>query len=165
VDQGDGTKFDSSRDRNEPLSFLQGKRRVIPGFDLGFEGMRVGGKRRIVIPYQMAYGEKGTGPIPPRSRLTFDVELLAVEEPPTIPPAQDLLLPLTELEARYRALDRQDRIAEISALRKEMEAASAGQLAREVTVDGIQTTQAGLYIRKLLGWAEELGTASAAPAR
>lgn len=82
----DGTKFDSSRDRNEPFSFEQGKRRVIPGFDNGCEGMRVGGKRRLLIPYQLAYGEKGRSPkIPARSELIFDIELLDVKEPPAAP--------------------------------------------------------------------------------
>jgi peptidylprolyl isomerase len=79
----DGTKFDSSRDRNEPLRFEQGRRRVIPGWDAGFEGMRVGGRRRLFIPYQLAYGVPGRSPaIPPCAALVFDVELLGVEEPP-----------------------------------------------------------------------------------
>lgn len=77
----DGTKFDSSRDRPEPFSFEQGKRRVIPGWDAGFEGMRVGGKRRLFIPYQLAYGEKGRGKIPPKADLIFDVELIDVKDP------------------------------------------------------------------------------------
>lgn len=158
----DGAKFDSSRDRNEPFSFVQGKRRVIPGFDLGFEGMRVGGKRRILIPQQMAYGEKGSGPIPPRSDLIFDVELLDVTEPPDLPAAYDLLQPLGELEARLRSAGLSDRLAEAAALRKEMEGASAGQLAREVTLDGVQTTQMSVYVRKLMRLAEALGAAKAA---
>lgn len=83
----DGTKFDSSRDRPEPLSFEQGKRKVIPGWDAGFEGMRVGGKRRFLIPYQLAYGEKGRGKIPPKSELIFDVELVDVKDPPPAPAA------------------------------------------------------------------------------
>jgi peptidylprolyl isomerase len=79
----DGRKFDSSRDRNEPLRFEQGRRRVIPGWDAGFEGMRVGGRRRLFIPYQLAYGVPGRSPtIPPCAELIFDVELLGVEEPP-----------------------------------------------------------------------------------
>jgi peptidylprolyl isomerase len=78
----DGKKFDSSRDRNEPITFEQGKRKVIPGWDAGFEGMRVGGQRRFIIPYQLAYGEKGRGPIPSKATLIFDVELMNVGEPP-----------------------------------------------------------------------------------
>lgn len=84
----DGTKFDSSRDRDKPLSFEQGKRKVIPGWDAGFEGMRVGGKRRLFIPYQLAYGEKGRGKIPPKAELIFDVELMDVQDPPPAEPAK-----------------------------------------------------------------------------
>ena len=81
----DGTSFDSSRGR-EPLRFEQGKRRVIPGWDAGFEGMRVGGRRRLFIPYQLAYGIPGRPPrIPPCSELIFDIELLGVEAPPPAP--------------------------------------------------------------------------------
>jgi hypothetical protein len=77
----DGKKMDSSYDRGAPLSFEQGRRRVIPGWDAGFEGMRIGGKRRLFIPYQLAYGVKGRGPIPPKADLIFDVELLDVRDP------------------------------------------------------------------------------------
>jgi len=72
----DGTKFDSSFDRGQPFEFQQGAHRVIPGWDQGFEGMRVGGKRRLFIPWQLAYGDQGKGPIPPRANLIFDVELI-----------------------------------------------------------------------------------------
>ena len=82
----DGTKFDSSRDRPEPFSFEQGKRRVIPGWDAGFEGMRAGGKRRLFIPYQLAYGEKGRDKIPPKADLIFDIELIDVKDPPAAAP-------------------------------------------------------------------------------
>lgn len=82
-----GTKFDSSRDTmpngqpRTPISFPQGARRVIAGWDAGFEGMRVGGKRRLLIPYQLAYGELGRPPvIPPKAELIFDVELMAVAD-------------------------------------------------------------------------------------
>ncbi|GAC1477561.1 MAG: FKBP-type peptidyl-prolyl cis-trans isomerase [Gemmatimonadaceae bacterium] len=81
-----GTKFDSSRDRGTPFTFEQGKRKVIPGWDAGFEGMHVGGKRRFFIPYQLAYGEKGRNTIPPKAELIFDVELLDVKDPPPPPP-------------------------------------------------------------------------------
>jgi peptidylprolyl isomerase len=84
----DGTKFDSSRDRDKPLSFEQGKRKVIPGWDAGFEGMRVGGKRRLFIPYQLAYGEKGRGKIPPKAELIFDVELMDVQDAPPAEPVK-----------------------------------------------------------------------------
>jgi len=102
----DGTKFDSSVDRNQPLDFVQGRRQVIAGWDLGFEGMKVGGKRRLFIPYQLAYGEAGSGPIPARAELIFDVELLGVEDVPTVAPAVDVLLPLIDLETRVMALAR-----------------------------------------------------------
>jgi len=74
-----GTKFDSSVDRGQPFSFHLGAGEVIPGWDGGVEGMRVGGKRRLLIPYQLAYGTRDSGPIPAKSNLTFDVELLGVE--------------------------------------------------------------------------------------
>jgi len=88
----DGTKFDSSYDRGKPFEFLQGMKRVIIGWDQGFEGMRVGGKRRLFIPYQLAYGEAGREPIPPKANLIFDIELMDVRDPnapaPPVPPAQ-----------------------------------------------------------------------------
>lgn len=84
----DGTQFDSSREKGKPLSFEQGKRKVIPGWDAGFEGMRVGGKRRLIIPYQLAYGEKGRGKIPPKAELIFDVELMDVQDAPPAEPAK-----------------------------------------------------------------------------
>jgi peptidylprolyl isomerase len=77
----DGKKIDSSLDRGTPLSFEHGKRRVIAGWEAGFEGMRAGGKRRLFIPYQLGYGVKGRGEIPPRSELIFDIELLEVRDP------------------------------------------------------------------------------------
>jgi peptidylprolyl isomerase len=81
-----GTKFDSSVDRGTPLDFTQGAHRVIPGWDQGFAGMHVGGKRRLFIPYQLAYGERGSGPIPPKSDLIFDIELIAQSDPNAPPP-------------------------------------------------------------------------------
>ena len=76
-----GRKFDSSRDRGQPLSFPLGAGRVIRGWEQGIPGMKVGGTRRLVIPPEMAYGDKGVGRglIPPNATLLFEVELLAVE--------------------------------------------------------------------------------------
>ena len=119
----DGHKFDSSEDHRQPLrdkdgkavlgddgkpklgdaqpiSFIEGFGRVIPGFDQGFEGMKVGGKRRLFIPWQLAYGARGRpGPdpahpgIPPKADLIFDVELVEVAEP-QMPPSRPMGNPM-----------------------------------------------------------------------
>jgi FKBP-type peptidyl-prolyl cis-trans isomerase len=76
----DGTQFDSSYDRGQPFVFTVGAGQVIPGWDQGVAGMRVGGTRRLTVPPHLAYGSAGRPPaIPPNSTLTFDIELLAIE--------------------------------------------------------------------------------------
>ena len=77
----DGTKFDSSVDRGQPFSFTLGTGMVIPGWDEGVASMKVGGKRQLVIPPELGYGETGSGgTIPPGATLIFDVELLTIQE-------------------------------------------------------------------------------------
>ena len=76
----DGTKFDSSKDRGEPFSFPLGAGRVIAGWDQGVAGMKIGGKRELIIPPDMGYGASGAGGvIPPNAALRFEVELLGVQ--------------------------------------------------------------------------------------
>lgn len=76
----DGAKFDSSYDRNQPFTFNLGAGEVIAGWDQGFAGMKVGGKRKLTIPPNLGYGAAGAGAlIPPNATLIFEVELLKVE--------------------------------------------------------------------------------------
>ena len=74
-----GTKFDSSVDRNQPLSFQIGRGTVVKGWDEGVMTMRVGGKRQLVVPPALGYGAAGRPGIPPNATLIFDIELLAVK--------------------------------------------------------------------------------------
>lgn len=73
-----GKEFDASWNRGEPFSFTLGAGGVIPGWDQGVEGMKVGGRRMLIIPPELAYGSQGGGPIPPESTLVFVIDLLSV---------------------------------------------------------------------------------------
>lgn len=81
----DGTVIQNSRDFGQPFKFVLGAGQVIPGWEMGFKGMKVGGKRTIIIPPEFGYGAQQAGPIPPNSTLVFTVELLNVEDAPKIP--------------------------------------------------------------------------------
>jgi FKBP-type peptidyl-prolyl cis-trans isomerase len=89
----DGKKFDSSRDHGTPFDFKLGGGSVIKGWDQGVVGMKVGGKRRLVIPEALGYGEAGSPPsIPPKAGLKFDIELLAInpkDAAPSPPPSAE----------------------------------------------------------------------------
>ncbi len=77
----DGTKFDSSKDHGQPLEFQLGAHRVIKGWEEGITGMKVGGKRKLIIPPDLAYGKRGYPPvIPPDAELTFDIELVGINK-------------------------------------------------------------------------------------
>ena len=76
----DGTQFDSSYDRGQPFTFQLGVGSVISGWDQGVVGMKVGGKRRLTIPPDLAYGASGRGSIPPNATLIFEVELVEINQ-------------------------------------------------------------------------------------
>ena len=105
-----GKVFDSTYTRNQPFVFTQGRRMVIAGWELAFEGMKVGGKRRIFIPPQLAYGDRGStdGQVPPNSEMIQDIELMDVGDPPTTPTPPpvlaDLLMPLADMAPKVIAL-------------------------------------------------------------
>jgi len=74
-----GKKFDSSRDRDEPFTFILGLGQVIQGWDEGVQGMKVGGVRKLIVPASLGYGSRGAGSdIPPNAKLIFEIELLGV---------------------------------------------------------------------------------------
>ena len=75
----DGTNFDASADHGQPFTFMLGAGNVIKGWDTGVVGMKVGGKRKLTIPPELAYGDQQAGSIPPNSTLVFEIELLKVE--------------------------------------------------------------------------------------
>lgn len=74
----DGLPFDNSYERGQPITFKLGSGQVIEGWDQGIKGMCIGEKRKLTIPYELAYGEEGIGPIPPKSTLIFFTELVDI---------------------------------------------------------------------------------------
>jgi len=85
----DGTIFESSVPNGDPFQFILGAGQVIPGWDQGLVGMKVGGRRVLVIPPELAYGAEGNGPIPPNATLIFEVELLNVQDLADLQAQQD----------------------------------------------------------------------------
>jgi FKBP-type peptidyl-prolyl cis-trans isomerase len=84
----DGTLVQNSKDFGDPFQFILGTGSVIPGWEIGVNGMKAGGVRTLVIPSDLAYGEMGSGPIPPNATLIFTVELVAVNDAPVATPSQ-----------------------------------------------------------------------------
>ncbi len=78
----DGTVIQNSKDFGSPFKFILGANQVIPGWEIGFSGMKVGGVRTLIVPPDLAYGSAQAGPIPPNSTLIFTVELLGAEDLP-----------------------------------------------------------------------------------
>jgi FKBP-type peptidyl-prolyl cis-trans isomerase len=74
-----GTKLESSKDSGQPFPFVLGAGQVIPGWDQGIVGMKVGGKRKLTVPPELAYGAQGSPPVPPNATLVFEVDLLKVQ--------------------------------------------------------------------------------------
>lgn len=109
----DGKVFDSSRDRNEPIEFILGNKKVIAGWDEGIALMSIGDKYRLIIPPELAYGSKGAGNvIPPNATLIFDTELISVSDPKE-PISNVLLQTILEKDvasavSQYRALKGSD---------------------------------------------------------
>jgi len=100
----DGTVFDSSLVRGEPFRFTLGAGQVIPGWDIGIQGMKPGGRRILTIPPALAYGQKGAvGVIPPNASLVFDVELVALTPPPFASISNSQLS--TRLESGIKLID------------------------------------------------------------
>lgn len=92
-----GEVFESSYQRNEPLSFTVGGGQVIQGMDQGVAGMKLGGKRRLLIPSNLAYGAAGKGQIPPNSTLVFEIELLDIKSPELTPSISPTISPEASL--------------------------------------------------------------------
>lgn len=96
----DGKKFDSSYERKEPITVEIGKGAVIRGFEEGVIGMKIGGKRRILIPSELGYGAKGQGSIPPNSSLIFDIELLEIKSKVSNKPEIENPMPQEQMPAQ-----------------------------------------------------------------